>query len=123
MPNNIPWAEPDLDGAELDQVVDAFNVDWLTMGPKVKAFERVMTECVDGVVQALVDIGAELGKTPAQVAFAWILDHPEITAAISGPDLPEHIEEVCGAVGWQLDEEARSKLDEVSRFTPLKSYV
>jgi aryl-alcohol dehydrogenase-like predicted oxidoreductase len=82
-----------------------------------------MTECVDGVVQTLVDIGAELGKTPAQVAFAWILDHAEITAAISGPDLPEHIEEVCGAVGWQLDEEARSKLDEVSRFTPLKSYV
>ena len=86
-------------------------------------FERVMTESVDGVVQTLTDIAAELGKTPAQVAFAWILDHPEITATISGPDLPEHIEEVCGSVGWQLDKEARDKLDEVSSFTPLQSYV
>ena len=86
-------------------------------------FERVMTESVDGVVQTLIDIAAELGKTPAQVAFAWILDHPEITAAISGPDLPEHIEEVCGSVGWQLDKEARDKLDEVSSFTSLQSYV
>mgnify|MGYP002016334650 CR=1 FL=1 len=86
-------------------------------------FERVMTESVDGVVQTLIDIAAELGKTPAQVAFAWILDHPEITAAISGPDLPEHIEEVCGSVGWQLDKEARDKLDEVSSFTPLQNYA
>ena len=78
-----------------------------------------MTEAADHVVQTLIDIAADLDKTPAQVAFAWILDHPEITAAITGPDLPEHVEEVCGATGWQLDPQARQKLDEVFSLYPL----
>lgn len=73
-----------------------------------------MTPAVDQLIATLIDAAAELGRTPAQVAFAWILDHPEVTAAMTGPDQPEHVEEVCGGTGWKLPAEFRSKLDEAS---------
>lgn len=40
----IPWSQPEIGEAELKQVVDSFRKDWLTMGPKVKEFERSMAE-------------------------------------------------------------------------------
>jgi len=79
-----------------------------------KRFRAVMTKQVDEIVATLIQAGKNLDKTPAQVAFAWILDHPEITAAITGPDRPEHVEEVCGGIGWTLPEEIREQLDTVS---------
>ena len=51
--------------------------------------ETAMTERVDQIMQTLADVGARHGRTPAQVAIAWILDHPGITAPILGADLPE----------------------------------
>ena len=86
-----------------------------------KAFERTM-ESIDGVVQSLVDIGARLGKTPAQVAVAWLLDHPEVTAPMIGPDLPEHVDETFAAMGWQLPPEDRAALDAATEATPARRY-
>ncbi len=86
-------------------------------------FEEAMTEQLDDTVQSLIDIGKKQDKTPAQVALAWILDHEEITAPIIGADLPEHIEEACGAVGWTLDAEDRARLDEVSKPVMPNAYA
>jgi len=56
----------------------------------IDRFRKAMTPAVDHLIATLIDVAAELGRTPAQVAFAWILDHPEVTTAMTGPDLPEH---------------------------------
>ena len=85
-------------------------------------FEAAMTEQTDGIVQKLVEIGQERGKTPAQVAIAWILDHEEITSVIIGPDLPEHVDENFGALGWQLSKEERAALDELSAVESPERY-
>ncbi|MDP6984537.1 MAG: aldo/keto reductase, partial [Candidatus Latescibacteria bacterium] len=77
-------------------------------------FERVMTERVEAVVAVLVELGQQLGKTPAQLAMAWLLDHEEVTAPIVGPDMPEHVEETFGALDGTLPAEVRQRLDEVS---------
>ena len=77
-------------------------------------FEQVMTKNIDHVVEALIEMGAEYGKSPGQVAIAWVLSHPEITSAMVGPDLPEHVDDACGALNWRLPDEARSRLDDVS---------
>ena len=77
-------------------------------------FDEAMTDKLDGIVQTLIDVGEKYGKTPAQVALAWILDHEEVTAPIIGPDFPEQVEESLGAVGWTLEPEDRARLDEVS---------
>ena len=86
------------------------------LSPSQYDLDRAMTERVDGIVQCLVDIGKRHDKTPAQVAVAWILDHPEITAPILGPDLPEHVEDAVGAADWHLEPEDRKTLDEISEF-------
>ena len=84
------------------------------LSPGQYDLEAAMTERVDGIVQCLVDIGHRHDKTPAQAAVAWILDHPEITAPILGPDLPEHVVDALGAADWRLEPEDRKALDELS---------
>jgi aryl-alcohol dehydrogenase-like predicted oxidoreductase len=80
--------------------------------------EKTMTDQVDGIIQLLFDIGEQVGKSPAQVAINWILDHPQVTAPIIGPDTPEHVDEVFGAVGWRLEVEHRAALDLASDVAP-----
>ncbi len=77
-------------------------------------FPKVMNEKADAVVQALIDIGAARGKTPSQVAIAWVLANPDITAIITGPDSPEHVEDVMGAIGWQLEPDELEHLNTLS---------
>lgn len=81
-------------------------------------FEAAMTERVDRIVQTLIDIGKRHDKTPAQVAVAWILDHPEVTAPIIGADTPQHVDDGFGAADWRLDPVDRARLDEVSHQEP-----
>ena len=78
-------------------------------------FETAMTERVDRIVQTLIDIGSRHDRTPAQIAIAWILDHPEVTAPILGADQPEQVDEAFQAVEWHLPTEERQALDEVSQ--------
>jgi aryl-alcohol dehydrogenase-like predicted oxidoreductase len=78
--------------------------------------EATLTDQVDGIIQLLFDIGEEMGKSPAQVAIAWILDHELVTAPIIGPDLPGHVDDVLGATGWTLDPTHRQQLDDASEL-------
>jgi 1-deoxyxylulose-5-phosphate synthase len=87
-----------------------------------KALRQAMTPQADRIVAALVDIAAGHGKTPAQAAFAWLLDHPEVTP-ITGPDLPEHVEEVCGALDMTLAPDERKVLDDLSAWQEPRHYA
>ena len=72
------------------------------------------------VISTVIELAGELGVTPAQLALAWVLSHPEITVAITGGDTIEHLNDNIGAVGWTLDDSVRETLDAVSepfRFT------
>ncbi|HJP31873.1 MAG TPA: aldo/keto reductase [Candidatus Latescibacteria bacterium] len=77
-------------------------------------FDAAMTERVDRIVQALIDAGARHDRTPTQVAIAWILDHPQVTAPILGADSPEQVDEAFAALDWCLPPEERVILDGVS---------
>ena len=55
-------------------------------------------ETVDGL-RAIAD---KRGKTVAQLAIAWVLRRPEITAAIVGARRPPQIEETVLAAEWAL---------------------
>ena len=57
------------------------------------------------VVEGLKKIAAESGRTPAQLAIAWVLRRPEVTAAIVGTRKPEQIEETVTAGDWELSRE------------------
>ncbi|CAN5840459.1 aldo/keto reductase [soil metagenome] len=77
-------------------------------------YGKTMDGVVVDIVKTVHDQAAELGKTPAQLALAWVLSHPEITVAISGADTVEQLDENLGGVGWVLPTEVRAKLDEAS---------
>lgn len=106
-PPDTPWSQGTLRG----------------LSPGKYNFAEAMTERVDRIVQTLIDIGKKRDKTPAQVAVAWILSHEEVTAPILGADLPEHVDEVFGTLGWTLEPEERAALDEVSKVEELKKYA
>ena len=77
-------------------------------------YDKAMQGTVGEVITSLIALAGDLGKTPAQLAIAWVLSHPEISVAISGADTTEQFDDVLGGVGWTLDAEVRRRLDEVS---------
>jgi 1-deoxyxylulose-5-phosphate synthase len=77
-------------------------------------YEQLMRGPTADVVRAVQHSARELGKTPAQLAMAWVLGHPEVSCAISGADSVEQLDDALGAVGWSLPPEVRQQLDDVS---------
>ena len=67
-------------------------------------------------VTTLIELAEEIGKTPAQLALAWVLSHSEITVAITGGDTTQHLDDNLGALDIELDETVRKKLDTVSEL-------
>jgi aryl-alcohol dehydrogenase-like predicted oxidoreductase len=55
----------------------------------------------------------ELGEKPADVALAWTLHHPAVTAPIIGPRTMDQLTGSLRALEIQLDERARQTLDEI----------
>jgi aryl-alcohol dehydrogenase-like predicted oxidoreductase len=66
------------------------------------------------VIDALLAVAAECGKTPAQVALNWVLNRPAVTAPIIGARTLAHLEDNLGAIGWSLSDEQVSRLNQVS---------
>jgi aryl-alcohol dehydrogenase-like predicted oxidoreductase len=60
--------------------------------------------------QALVDIAAERGATPAEVALAWLLGLSPVVVPIPGARRPEAAGSAARAAGLALDEHERSAL-------------
>ena len=56
---------------------------------------------------------ADLGARPADVALAWLLHQPAVTAPIIGPRTEEQLESSFRALEVQLDEDVLRKLDEI----------
>jgi aryl-alcohol dehydrogenase-like predicted oxidoreductase len=55
----------------------------------------------------------ELGEAPADVALAWLLHQPAVTAPIIGPRTHEQLEGNLHSLDIQLSEETLKKLDEI----------
>ena len=82
-------------------------------------YEETMQERAQSAITTVHQLAAELGKTPAQLALAWVLSHPEITTAIIGADTVQHVEDNLGGLGWTLDPEIRAQLDAVTESLAL----
>ncbi len=56
---------------------------------------------------------AELGQHPADVALAWTLHNPVVTAPIVGPRTMDHLEGAMRALDVKLDPDVLQKLDAI----------
>jgi aryl-alcohol dehydrogenase-like predicted oxidoreductase len=64
-------------------------------------------------VEAYEKFCAELGEPPAEVALAWLLANPVVTAPIVGPRIIEQLEGAMRALDLKLDQGAMRRLDEI----------
>jgi aryl-alcohol dehydrogenase-like predicted oxidoreductase len=56
------------------------------------------------LVEVLRGVGAQHGKTPAEVAIAWTLRNPVVTGAIVGVRRPEQLDGLLGAASLKLSD-------------------
>ncbi len=62
-------------------------------------------------VAGLRPIAERQGRTVAQLAIAWVLRRPEVTAAIAGARHPAQIEEDAAAWAWVLSAEDSAEIE------------
>jgi aryl-alcohol dehydrogenase-like predicted oxidoreductase len=67
------------------------------------------------LVEKLLEIGERHGKFPAEVAIAWTLRHPAVTAAIVGGRRPDQVDGTIGAAEFRLSED---EIEEIETAIP-----
>jgi aryl-alcohol dehydrogenase-like predicted oxidoreductase len=67
-----------------------------------------------GILKALDDVSERLHATPAQVALAWLIARPGVTAPIASATTLDQLKELTGAVRLRLDPAAIQQLDRAS---------
>ena len=64
------------------------------------------------VVERVAEVAAERKVSPAQVALAWLLRQPAVTAPIIGATKPDHLADALAAEQLELSEEEAARLEE-----------
>lgn len=75
--------------------------------------KRYLSDDLLARVQDLRPIADELGLTMAQLAIAWTLQNPNVSAAIVGASRPEQVRDNVRAAGVKLDAEVLRRIDDV----------
>ncbi len=86
----------------------------LTTRARTDSFgDSLYTPEVDfAVVDRAVEVAEERGAPPAQVALAWVLHKPGVTAPIVGATKVEHVEDALAAADLTLSEDEITRLEE-----------
>jgi aryl-alcohol dehydrogenase-like predicted oxidoreductase len=67
-------------------------------------------------VESVAEVAKNRGVPPAQVALAWLLHKPEVSAPIVGASKPHHLQDAIAAVNLKLMKEEIAKLE--STYVP-----
>jgi aryl-alcohol dehydrogenase (NADP+) len=71
------------------------------------------------VVDAVAAVARQRGVSPAQVACAWVLQAPGITAPIIGATKTKHLEELIASVDLKLSAEEVAVLEKPYKPHPI----
>jgi aryl-alcohol dehydrogenase-like predicted oxidoreductase len=74
---------------------------------------RLLRDDVLKRVQQLNPIADDAGLSLAQLAVAWVLQNPNVSAAITGASRPEQVTENVKAAGVRLDPDQLSQIDKI----------
>jgi aryl-alcohol dehydrogenase (NADP+) len=64
------------------------------------------------VVERVAEVAEARGVPRAQVALAWVLRNPVVTAPIVGAGRPGHLDDAVAAVDLRLDDDEVARLEE-----------
>lgn len=74
------------------------------------------------VVDALLVIADEVGRSVPQVAINWLLQRPTVSTVLIGARNEDQLQQNLGAIGWNLTAEQVAVLDAASNVTPPYPY-
>lgn len=74
------------------------------------------------IVNRVTDLASKKGLPNAQVALAWMLGKPAITAPIIGASKPGHLEDAVAALSVKLSEEEINQLEELYQPHPVLGF-
>jgi aryl-alcohol dehydrogenase-like predicted oxidoreductase len=77
---------------------------------------RYMNERGFRILAEVERVASRYHATPAQVALAWIIARPGVTAPIASATSVQQVRELLGAVELKLDDEAITALNKVSEW-------
>jgi len=86
----------------------------LAKSPRGQGVKKYLDARGKRVLAALDDIGAKQRATPAQVALAWLIARPGITAPIASATSVEQLQEILAAVRLHLGVADIAQLDQAS---------
>ncbi len=86
----------------------------LKKSPRGGGVKKYLSEKGQRVLAALDEVAARRQATPAQVALAWLIARPSITAPIASATSLEQLQDIIKAVELQLDPQDISALDAAS---------
>jgi aryl-alcohol dehydrogenase-like predicted oxidoreductase len=88
------------------------DIEGRTRGSRV---EKYLNPHGLGVLEALDEVAARYNARPGQVALAWLIARPSVTAPIASATNLEQLSELVQAADVRLDEAAIRRIDQASR--------
>jgi aryl-alcohol dehydrogenase-like predicted oxidoreductase len=82
--------------------------DWRNRDPEFR--EPKLSKNL-ALVERLRKIGQKYGRPPGQIAVAWVLRHPAVTAAIVGARSSQQVEQNVGAADLHLTDEDVAEIE------------
>lgn len=75
------------------------------------------------VIEALRKVSGDRGVSMAQVALAWVMANPVVTAPIIGASKPRHIEEAIAALELTLSDDEKATLEAAYQPHPVAGHA
>jgi aryl-alcohol dehydrogenase-like predicted oxidoreductase len=91
----------------------------LAKSPRGSGVKRYLNPRGLRILKALDEVSAGLGTTPAQVALAWLMAQPGVTAPIASATSVSQLDELVGAAHLRLEADQIKALDEASAAEPV----
>ncbi len=77
---------------------------------------KYMTERGFRILAAMDEVAARTGAKLAQIAIAWLVAQPDVTAPIASATSVQQVEELIAAVQLKLDDESLAMLNDASAY-------
>ena len=98
--------------------------DWRRNGTafELPLFERDQFLKEIEVTRRLGELADSYGKSVAQLAIAWVLDHPAVSCALVGMRNEQELEENVAATDWKLTDDIRNGINQIFADVGVETY-
>ena len=88
----------------------------LPASKRLAGVQPLLTDRNFDLLDKLEALGQVRGKTPGQMALAWLLSQDQVDSVIIGANTPQQLADSLGATGLRLSPEELKTLDELSAW-------